>query len=433
MNSISVSTQNEIFSNIRKSFLDFELFDTLVAKKLRKAINDTNTTEITMLNSSAKSLLARYFEEDDSIKDDKKLVNMISKIFLSTYVLILSTYEENQHLKWHGVDKLLEEYGSLPEFDVNLPKNECDERELYHLLNFRNMLKIALIIIPAESKKCTLLQIAARLEGSNKGEYITGGGQKPAVTRRVSIYRREGNVKPRVYIQKEDGKKAKKNSTNLELIPPLIHNTSVDCDVSIHHLHEITSNLQSELAYLIYEAGVKTNDGRVQQIQRLLQIAKDLETISLAHNSSTSKRKQSATNLETVNNSIVKRAKTSPRIIEVCPSNNQTKIPSEEDNSLPSSAETLDDLFLYQAQYINNTNSSFFTQSELEVMRDCDKEIHSSEMIRMFSTQSDSWENDNSISPLSLERLTSWTQNNDDHFLYGDDILYDISDITNEN
>jgi hypothetical protein len=68
-----------------------------------------------------------------------------------------------------------------------------DHQELQYLLNYRNYLRIALQIIPARLNKQLLLKVASRLEGS-KNEYITGGGQKIAVTRRVDIYEKEGNV-----------------------------------------------------------------------------------------------------------------------------------------------------------------------------------------------------------------------------------------------
>eukprot|EP01033_Poteriospumella_lacustris_P005463 gene5463-3893_t len=74
-----------------------------------------------------------------------------------------------------------------PEFEVE------DEQEQEYLLRFRNMMVLALMVVPPRFNKKLLINIAARLEGSGK-EYITGGGQKPCVTRRVLIYEREGNV-----------------------------------------------------------------------------------------------------------------------------------------------------------------------------------------------------------------------------------------------
>jgi hypothetical protein len=81
---------------------------------------------------------------------------------------------------------------SLDLFFLN-PFLREDHQELQYLLNYRNYLRISLQIIPARLNKQLLLKVASRLEGS-KNEYITGGGQKIAVTRRVDIYEKEGNV-----------------------------------------------------------------------------------------------------------------------------------------------------------------------------------------------------------------------------------------------
>ena len=66
-------------------------------------------------------------------------------------------------------------------------------RELQYLLAFRNIIRVALLVIPPLSNKQLLLNIGGRLEGSGN-EYITGTGQKICVTRRVIIYEQEGRV-----------------------------------------------------------------------------------------------------------------------------------------------------------------------------------------------------------------------------------------------
>jgi hypothetical protein len=68
-----------------------------------------------------------------------------------------------------------------------------DPQELHHLLAFRNIIRIALLIIPPQGNKQLLLNIGGRLEGAGN-EYITGTGQKICVTRRVAIYEQEGHV-----------------------------------------------------------------------------------------------------------------------------------------------------------------------------------------------------------------------------------------------
>jgi hypothetical protein len=88
---------------------------------------------------------------------------------------------------------------NYPEFrDENI-------EELCLLLKFRNMLKIALQVIPGENHKNCLLRIAARLEGSCK-EYITGGGSKPAVRRRELVFSRESGINP---VKRPEGSRKK--------------------------------------------------------------------------------------------------------------------------------------------------------------------------------------------------------------------------------
>ena len=84
-----------------------------------------------------------------------------------------------------SIDDLIRQY---PEFiEVEGP------RELQYLLAFRNIVRVALLVIPPLSNKQLLLNIGGRLEGSGN-EYITGTGQKICVTRRVAIYEQEGRV-----------------------------------------------------------------------------------------------------------------------------------------------------------------------------------------------------------------------------------------------
>jgi hypothetical protein len=83
------------------------------------------------------------------------------------------------------VDELLRRYPDFVEVK--------ERQELQYLLAFRNIIRIALLVIPPLSNKQLLLNIGGRLEGSGN-EYITGTGQKICVTRRVIIYEQEGSV-----------------------------------------------------------------------------------------------------------------------------------------------------------------------------------------------------------------------------------------------
>mmetsp|Transcript_109895 Transcript_109895/g.215426 ORF Transcript_109895/g.215426 Transcript_109895/m.215426 type:complete len:403 (-) Transcript_109895:277-1485(-) len=173
----------EIFNQIKSSFSDFHLFDYLVADKLKQAIMDSDNIELNM--KTTKKVAERYFDVESFKTDEQKLVwAQIQLIFKSCYVLILSKQESIKAGFWNDVDTLLSNY---PMFE------SVDSEELNLLLNFRNMVKVTLNLVPARLNKQCILKIAGRLEGS-QNEYITGGGQKPAVTRRVQIYEKEGGI-----------------------------------------------------------------------------------------------------------------------------------------------------------------------------------------------------------------------------------------------
>lgn len=173
----------QIFSQIKSSFSDFHLFDNLVSEKLKQAIIDSDNIEINF--KTTKKVVERYFDIEAFKTPEQKLIwAQIQLIFKACYVLILSNQPSSQALFWEDTDTLLDQY---PQFA------SVDNDELQLLLNFRNMTKITLMVIPARLNKQCILKIAGRLEGS-QNEYITGGGQKPAVTRRVEIYEREGGI-----------------------------------------------------------------------------------------------------------------------------------------------------------------------------------------------------------------------------------------------
>jgi hypothetical protein len=181
---LSSEQHEEIYQKIKHCFSDFALFESLVAKQLRKVISETNNVEIDV--KTTRKITERYFDvEKFQTNQQKLLLTQIQLILKTTYVLILSYNPENQEeFTWKDIDTFIQNY----------PQYASEERqELDYLLNYRNYLRIALEIIPARLNKQLLLKIASRLEGSNN-EYITGGGQKPCVTRRVEIYEREGNV-----------------------------------------------------------------------------------------------------------------------------------------------------------------------------------------------------------------------------------------------
>ena len=181
-------TKSQIYNIIKNAYADVVFFDSISSDCLR-LLNDSS--EFTISVMATKQHLSNYCNESFLIDHYpaevvKQLKDQILLILKTCCVLILY-FQKTPYIdsiKINSVKTLLLNY---PQFE-GLP-----EEELKYLLTFRNVLKVALIIIPATSHKQLLLKIAGRLEGSST-EYITGGGQKATVTRRVCIYEKEGNV-----------------------------------------------------------------------------------------------------------------------------------------------------------------------------------------------------------------------------------------------
>lgn len=184
MTILSNDILQSVFEKVKSAFADCLEFDSLIADRLKQAIYDSNFIDVNY--KTTKKLAERYYDASQfQTREQKQLFGRIQLIFKCAYVLILTYHDEPQTLIWHSVKDLLEAY---PEF--------CgvDEEELRYLLNFRNYLKVGLLLLPAHLNKDRLMKIAARLEGSQNPEYITGGGQKPEVDRRVKIYEKEGGI-----------------------------------------------------------------------------------------------------------------------------------------------------------------------------------------------------------------------------------------------
>jgi hypothetical protein len=158
----------EIFYVIRSCFFNrLPNFDVVVGKQLLQLLSDSNNFVIN--EETTKTSISKYYDLSIFVKNDQKtLLSILKLIFKATFVLIISCYEANRALVWGSVSRLQSEYGSLIEFQ------KLDAREWNYLLNYRNAVKIAQIIIPAKNNKGSLLMIAGSLEGS-RSEYVTGG------------------------------------------------------------------------------------------------------------------------------------------------------------------------------------------------------------------------------------------------------------------
>lgn len=186
--SLSSEEMHEIFSFLHRNFADMCLTEE-ESSRLKSCIEEANGTTITKFTT--KRVLERYFQDRKYFSDhpDKNRRRDLTVLFKSCYVLICFYQHRYAHLKYKSVEELKQNY---PQF---AQRNLFDD-ELQLLLRFRNLMRIALVIIDAQSNKHVLLKIAGRLEGSHR-EYITGGGQTLAVKCRVEIYEREGAVQPK--------------------------------------------------------------------------------------------------------------------------------------------------------------------------------------------------------------------------------------------
>eukprot|EP01038_Epipyxis_sp_PR26KG_P010003 gene10003-13458_t len=188
---LSEDILGDVYETIRRTFSDVHIFDVIIASRLQQAIADSNTMELNILN--VKNLISRYYDVESFVSEEQKaILAQIKLIFYTSYVLIKSYHSSSKNLTYNTMEQLLNDYGDKPEFGELLNYGD-DHPELEYILKFRNYMKIALTIIPARLNKSTLIRIGARLEGSQT-EYVTGGGQTSACTRRVIIYEKEGRI-----------------------------------------------------------------------------------------------------------------------------------------------------------------------------------------------------------------------------------------------
>lgn len=90
--------------------------------------------------------------------------------------------------------QLLVSYPNLnfSDFKKKRANPELYQVELFHLVDFCNVMRAAVEVIPAKHNKGDLLKIVSKLTDSRV--YVTGGRQTPATSRRVQIYQTEGQV-----------------------------------------------------------------------------------------------------------------------------------------------------------------------------------------------------------------------------------------------
>jgi hypothetical protein len=189
--SLSQYQQEEVFHFLKRVFSDFKFFESHAANPLKALISDSTKVEIDSL--FVFSLTEKYVKnyEQYQSKEQKTVLETMKVILTTAAVYLFSLHAFFQDQLYHSTQHLIEHY---PQFKTQLSPSKPEElKELQHLLRFRNYMVLALMLIPAKGNKTFLIRVLERLEGSN-ATYITGSGQKPAVTRRTDIYHQESGI-----------------------------------------------------------------------------------------------------------------------------------------------------------------------------------------------------------------------------------------------
>ena len=187
----------------------FEKNDNLVKCKLRAALDTPKLLGLDV------HLLHR--------EDERRL------IFEAAYVMTLFMMPSSRP---HIISSIEELTGKYPSFV------RVDEKELMTLLKYRNMMAIAILVLPPKSKKAHLLDLVTRIVEGNDVRYITGSGETASTRRRVTIYETEGKITPlprppRRNLNESDRSRLKKEVSVSRQSALLSSNSSLVCNSHI--------------------------------------------------------------------------------------------------------------------------------------------------------------------------------------------------------
>ena len=133
-----------VFKIIKICFKDVQHFDFRISKELQQYLAEVRLDEIMV--KSKKGHTQKYFDMMfyNSTADTRAVFKYIDLAFKCANVLILLLKGTFQNLLWlwNNVSQLLLAY---PEFQ----NSEIDSQEQVFLLNFRNTIRVAMEIIPA--------------------------------------------------------------------------------------------------------------------------------------------------------------------------------------------------------------------------------------------------------------------------------------------
>lgn len=188
---LNFQTDDEFLTHITDICFGPEIKNNLlVTQALRNAIplfnNMISTTPCTNLN-------IREIHEISSMLMGENVGSLNRKVerrlcFEVLFVLLLFSKDDLSHLKWPNIPRLLESY---PEFAAS---SQISVIEQHRLLNFRNMMVFAMLMLVPSNHKTHLLELVTRIVEGKYQKYITGSGETLATKNRVYVYRMEGQV-----------------------------------------------------------------------------------------------------------------------------------------------------------------------------------------------------------------------------------------------
>mmetsp|Transcript_11485 Transcript_11485/g.15814 ORF Transcript_11485/g.15814 Transcript_11485/m.15814 type:complete len:316 (+) Transcript_11485:73-1020(+) len=161
----------------------------VLGPKLYEIIYSTCTNALT-IPTLEKLIKENFNRKLFTTKKEKEFLFNIEVTLKAAIVYYLYLRKDLAHET--STDDLIKEYGQYPMFATD----SMDENEIQYIVNFRNMLKIALQVIPANRNKMLLINICSVLEGSGR-VYVTGGTQSMATSRRMQIYEHESGLQKR--------------------------------------------------------------------------------------------------------------------------------------------------------------------------------------------------------------------------------------------
>jgi hypothetical protein len=164
--------------------------DQRIVDAVRIALEEFNKTlTVNQCQEGVSIKLASEIASQILSEDIKRLNRRVEKklIFEAALILLFSIRSPDCGSLQIDMASFLEEY---PDF----APDRVGQEEAEKLLLFRNMLCVALLLIPARFNKGHLLDLVTRIMEGHHVQYITGSGETAATRRRVKIYETEGGI-----------------------------------------------------------------------------------------------------------------------------------------------------------------------------------------------------------------------------------------------